>query len=83
MKKRQKGRNLGDKVKYGGFIPGNSKGKIQRRKEKKGRKRTPLEILNWMYCHTVSGTVDVGVLTPFTPPFEMLISSLTTVPGSH
>lgn len=33
-----------------------------------------------MYCHTVSGTVDVRVLTPFIPPFEMLISSLTTVP---
>lgn len=33
--------------------------------------------------HSASGTLEVRVLTPIIPPFEMLISSLTTDPGSR
>lgn len=81
MKKGQKRWNWRERVKDEDLCK--ETGEETKEERKRGRKRTPLEILNWMYCHTVSETVDVRVLTPFIPPFEMLISSLTTVPGSH
>lgn len=58
---------------------GRHKGKRRERTHKDSSGDSKLQALS----HSVSGTAVVRVLTPFIPPFETLISSLTTVPGSH
>lgn len=64
------------------YIQGHQKGRMQRGKERKKVDYFGDSKLNAL-LHSASGTLEVRVLTPIIPPFEMLISSLTTDPGSR